>query len=115
MTEQSELVGRVRSLLSDEMSVREVSMFGGRALMVDDKLALSASKDGGLLVRVAADRDDELSSQQGASHAVMGRDRSMGPGWITVTRESIASDERLAFWVGVAMEHNRTVGSTADS
>lgn len=53
----------------------------------------------------------ELSSQHGASHAVMGRDRSMGPGWITVTRESIASDERLAFWVGVAMEHNRAAGS----
>lgn len=108
MTEQqSHLFDRLRVVLADEPVVREVRMFAGRALMVDDKLLVSAHKDGSLLVRVARDRHDELLQVPGASQAVMGADRTMGPGWISVSGESVASDERLAFWVDVAREHNR--------
>lgn len=106
-SEQSDLVERLRAALADEPSVREVRMFGGRAFMVNDKLVLSAQKDGSLLVRVAADRDGELTGVPGASRAVMGADRTMGPGWLAVTAASIVTDERLAFWVGAAMENNR--------
>ena len=84
-------------------------MFGGRAIMVNDKMIVSAGKTGDLLVRVAADRHETLLDEPGAEQAHMGAGRVMGPGWITVAPETIADDGRLTFWVDVAMRHNRAV------
>ena len=107
--EQHHLVQRVRALVDDEPDVREVSMFGGRAIMVNDKMIVSAGRSGDLLVRVAADRHETLLSELGAEQARMGAGRDMGLGWITVAPEGIADDGRLAFWVDMAMRHNRAI------
>ena len=112
MTQQSELIDRLRVLLTSEPSMREVSMFGGRSFMVNDKMVASALKGGDLLIRVDAERDDELNLLPGASPAVMGAGRIMGPGWISIAAESITRDELLAFWLDVGMDHNR---ATADN
>ena len=105
--EQHHLVQRVRALVDDEPDVREVSMFGGRAIMVNDKMIVSAGKTGDLLVRVAADRHETLLGEPGAAQAQMGAGREMGAGWITVTPETVADDGRLTFWIDVAMTNNR--------
>ncbi|WP_197519776.1 TfoX/Sxy family protein [Pseudonocardia sp. HH130630-07] len=89
--------------------MREVSMFGGRSVMVNEKMIVSALRDGGLLVRVDADRHDELLSRPGAMQAEMGPGRDMGPGWIEVSADSVGGDEQLSSWVGMAMDHNRVV------
>ena len=107
--EQHHLVQRVRALVDDEPDVREVSMFGGRAIMVNDKMIVSAGKTGDLLVRVAADRHETLLGEPGAEQAQMGAGREMGAGWITVAPEAIADDGRLTFWVDAAMRHNQAV------
>ena len=107
--EQHRLVQRVHTLVNDEPNVREVSMFGGRAIMVNDKMIVSAGKSGDLLVRADAERHEALLDEPGATQAQMGAGRDMGPGWITVAPEAIADDERLAFWVVVAKDHNRTL------
>ena len=107
--EQHRLVQRVRALVDDEPDVREVSMFGGRAIMVNDKMIVSAGKSGDLLVRADAERHEALLAEPGAAQAQMGAERAMGAGWITVTPESIADDARLSFWVDVARDHNRTL------
>lgn len=107
--EQTLLVERVAALLADEPLVREVSMFGARAVMVNEKMVVAALKTGGLLVRVDADRHEELLTRAGASQARMGPGRDMGPGWIEVEAEALAAAEQLAEWVGIAMERNRTV------
>ena len=107
--EQSDLVERIRALLTGEAAVREVSMFGGRSFMVNEKMIVSVRKDGGLLVRVAADRQDELAARPGARHAQMGAGRDMGPGWIQVDPGAIADEQGLASWVALALEHNRAV------
>ena len=106
---QHHLVQRVRALLDDEPDVREVSMFGGRAIMVNDTMIVSAGRSGDLLVRVAADRYEVLLAEPGAERARMGAGRVMGPGWITVAPEVVADDAHLAFWVNVAMRHNRAL------
>ena len=54
--EQRHLIQRVRALVDEEPDVREVSMLGGRAIMVNDKMIVSAGKTGDLLVRVDAER-----------------------------------------------------------
>lgn len=103
---QSELVDRVRALISTEPVQRETALFGGWAFMVNEKLLVSAGKDGSLLVRVAAEDHDRLLEKPGARQAEMGTGRSMGPGWITVVAEHL-DDESLELWISIALEHNR--------
>jgi TfoX/Sxy family transcriptional regulator of competence genes len=110
LQQQAALVERLRAMLANQSSIREVSMFGGRAFMVNDKMIASALRDGDLLVRVAQERDGELVELPGATRAEMGTGRSMGPGWVSVSADSITNDERLSFWVGVALEHNHSAG-----
>ena len=83
-------------------------MFGDHCILVNDKMIVGAQKDGGLLVRVSADRNDELVLHAGASQAVMGPGRQMGPGWITVDAGEL-DEAQLAFWIDVALEHNAAV------
>lgn len=106
------LVDRLMSLLANEPSgleaVRETAMFGGRAVMVNEKMLVSAQRDGTLLVRVPPERFDELIERPGASEATMGK-RSMSPGWLIVAAETIDSEDGLRYWFDVAMEYNRAV------
>lgn len=106
MNQQADLINRLRALLADEPSTHEVSMFGGRAFMVNDKMVASVLRDGGLLVRADAERHDELTQQRGATQAEMGAGRSMGPGWIAVSAASITDDEGLSFWLDAALAYN---------
>lgn len=103
------LAERIRELLAEESDLREVSMFGGRAFMVNGKLAVSAQKDGSMLVRVAAENHDEILRRAGVTQAEMGAGRGMGPGWVSVSAETVAGAEGTASWVATAMEHNRSV------
>lgn len=107
--EQTELVKRVRALIAGEPVVREVSMFGGRSMMVNEKMIVSARKDGGLLVRVDAEQHDDLLGKPGAVQAQIGPGRDMGPGWIEVPADTISDDEQLSLWIGIAMDYNRIV------
>ena len=99
------LAGRVRAALPADRPVREVPMFGGLSFMVDDSLVVAAGRDGDLLVRIDPDRHDELLAVPGARPAVMGTDRPMGPGWIRVADDGLATDEQLAFWTQVGLDH----------
>lgn len=100
------LVQRVRALLAGDPSTREISMFGGISFMVHDRMIASARATGDLLVRIDQRRDAELIATPGASRAEMGHGRTMGPGWVLVSGDSIASAERLSFWIDVARESN---------
>lgn len=105
---QEELIERIRELIVDEPVQHEKSMFGARCVMVNDKMIVCAQKDGGLLVRVVADRHDEFLLRPGAAQAVMGPGRGMGLGWITVDAGEL-DDPQLAFWLDAALDHNAAV------
>lgn len=98
------LVERVRTALAGD-GVTERKMFGGVSFMVDDSMLVSVRGDGTLLVRADPDRNDELLARPGASQAMMG-ERSMGPSWIDVAAESIATDEALQSWLTVARHYH---------
>lgn len=106
---QNDLVERIRDFLINESVVREVSMFGGRSFMVNEKMIVSAQKDGGLLVRVSADQHQELLGQPGVAQAEMGPGRDMGPGWIEVAADAVSDQDGLSFWLGVALAYNQIV------
>ena len=99
---QEELATRLRALLSGRV-VREVRMFGGQAFMVDERLAVSAGRNGDLLVRAnEADYNEHLD--RGAVESVMKNGRRMGRAWLTVPAPQIIEDEELAYWLAVAIE-----------
>ena len=106
--ERDALAGRVRSTLPHDRPVREVSMFGGLSFMVDDSMVVAVGRDGDLLVWIDPARHDELLDVPGTRPAVMGADRLMGPGWIAVSREGVATDEQLAFWTQVGLDYQAT-------
>jgi TfoX/Sxy family transcriptional regulator of competence genes len=51
MAYDEDLVNRLRELLAEEDGVTEKKMFGGFACLVRGHMAVSASRNGGLLVR----------------------------------------------------------------
>jgi hypothetical protein len=80
-------------------------MLGGVSFMVNDSLVAAARRDGDLLVRIEPARYDELLTVSGAKPAIMGVDRSMGPGWIAVSHDGHSTNEQLAFWIQIALDH----------
>ena len=105
---QEQLLVRIRDLLPPGRVVRDVSMFGGRAVMLEEAMLVSAGADGSLLVRVDPARHTELLTRDGARQAVMGTQRSMGQGWIDVAPRALVEDMALARWLQDALEfHDR--------
>ena len=105
MTEsRAALVERIRSALPTGRSVREVPMFGGTALMLDERMLVSVGKDGSLLVRIDPDQYEELLQRAGARPSYMGTDRPMGPGWLTVDDASLHTEDDLGRWLDTALD-----------
>jgi TfoX/Sxy family transcriptional regulator of competence genes len=97
-----DLADRIRELLATERAVTEKKMFGGLAFLVRGNMAIAASGQGGLLVRVDAAQSDKLVRTTKARTAVM-RGRAMS-GWLRVDAKDVATKRQLAKWV--------TLGST---
>lgn len=96
------LARRVRDLLAAHPEVREVNMFGGLSFMVDERLAVSAGRDGDLLVR-ADPADYDRLVERGAAQARMRNGREMGRSWLRVAAVRIDDDAELARWVAVGV------------
>ena len=106
MAYDEELADRIRSLLADEAGVREQKMFGGLAFLVGGNMAVAASGQGGMLVRVDPAESDELVATTTATPMEM-RGRRMA-GWLRVDSEHLAGDE-LAAWVERGVAYGRTL------
>lgn len=100
------LLERVRALLPAGRAVREVPMFGGLSVLMDDRMVVAVRGNESLLVRVDPARSAELLNVEGAEPASMGAHRSMGPGWIAVSGTALSADEQLAYWLRVALDHH---------
>ena len=92
-----ELAERIRQLVADVPSLAEKAMFGGLAFLVGGNMAIAASGQGGVLVRVDPERSDELVASTDAYVMEM-RGRSMR-GWLRVDAEHVRTDSELAEWV----------------
>ena len=97
MAYDEELAERIRSLLGDRPDLTEQKMFGGLAFLVGGNMAIAASGQGGILVRVDPEESDELVATTPAEMMEM-RGRSMA-GWLRLDAPHIAEDASLAGWV----------------
>jgi TfoX/Sxy family transcriptional regulator of competence genes len=96
------LAERIRALIGDEGGVTEKKMFGGLAFLVGGNMAVAASGQGGLMVRVDP-ADSELLVRTTPAEVVVMRGRPMA-GWLRLTSNDVAGRDELAGWVarGVA-------------
>ncbi|MGZ8628911.1 MAG: TfoX/Sxy family protein, partial [Actinomycetota bacterium] len=60
MPYDEELADRIRELLGGEARLTEQKMFGGLAFLIGGNMAVAASGQGGVLVRVDPARSDAL-------------------------------------------------------
>lgn len=90
------LANRIRALLGDRVA-DEKKVFGGLAFMVGGNMAISASSNGGIVVRVDPAEGERLAAETSAEMMVM-RGRTMS-GWLRVAAEDVADDTALGDWV----------------
>jgi hypothetical protein len=82
-------------------------MFGGLAFLVGGNMAIAASGQGGVLVRVDPDASEALVARTTAYPAVM-RGREM-PGWLRVDADDVKTSRQLAKWVDIGVGYARTL------
>jgi hypothetical protein len=102
-----ELADRLRELLPSESDVTEKKMFGGLAFLIGGNMAVAASGQGGLLVRVDPTAFDGLVATTKAQPMEM-RGRPMR-GWLRVDADDIRTDAELAEWVARALTYVHTL------
>jgi len=100
MAYDERLAARIRVLLGDRAGLTEQKMFGGLAFLIGGNMAIAASGQGGILVRVDPAESDELVATTPAELMEM-RGRSMA-GWLRVDTLDVADDATLGEWVGRA-------------
>lgn len=107
VTFDEDLADRIREELGDLAAVTERKMFGGLAFLVDGHMAIVASGQGGLMVRVEPDVADSASASGAARRAVM-RGRQMR-GWLRIDTGDVATPRALRTWIDLSLEFVATL------
>ena len=102
-----ELAARIRELTAGESGLAEKKMFGGLAFLIGGNMAVAASGQGGLLVRVDPAQSDKLVTTTNAYPMEM-RGRSM-QGWLRVDPEDVRTKRQLAKWVELGTAYARSL------
>jgi len=112
MTYDEELAERIRDVLGAEPDVSEMRMFGGLAFLVAGNMAVAASGQGGLMVRVDPEETEALLAEPHAAPFEM-RGRQMN-GWLRVDAEGVAIEAELEPWVERGVEYARSLPPKAE-
>jgi TfoX N-terminal domain len=102
-----ELARRIREVLADEPGVVEKSMFGGLAFLIGGNMAVSASGQGGLLLRCDPAETEALVAKPHAKRFAM-RGREMD-GWLRIDPEGVRTKSQLGKWVAVGAGYARSL------
>jgi TfoX/Sxy family transcriptional regulator of competence genes len=102
-----QLADRIRVLVDTEPGVTEKRMFGGLAFLINGNMSVSASGQGGLLLRVDPEQTDALLDEPHAQPFVM-RGRAMD-GWLRVDPAGTEADADLRKWVSRGVAYARTL------
>ena len=107
MAYDEELAGRIRRLTANEPGVTEKAMFGGLAFLIGGNMAIAASGQGGVLVRVDPEDSAELVASTAAEPMEM-RGKKMD-GWLRVAAEDVRAEAQLAKWVAIGTTYAHTL------
>lgn len=97
MAYDEDLADRIRELAAGERALTEKKMFGGLAFLVRGHMAVAASGQGGILVRVDPAESESLVAKTNAYPMEM-RGREMR-GWLRLDAEHVRTKAQLSKWV----------------
>lgn len=100
-----DLADRIREVVGAELNLTEKRMFGGLAFLISGNMALAASGQGGVMVRVDPGESDELV-ESGEADLVVMRGRPMR-GWLRVDPEQLRTRTQLVRWVDLGVRYAR--------
>jgi len=107
MAYDEDLAERVRDLLVGESDVTEKKMFGGLAFLIGGNMAVAASGQGGLMVRVDPAKSDSIMAKTNARLVEM-RGRAM-QGWLRVDTADLRTKRQLTKWVSLGTLYARSL------
>jgi TfoX/Sxy family transcriptional regulator of competence genes len=107
MAYDEDLANRIRELLGPEKGIEEKRMFGGLAFLINGKMSVAVSRQGGLMVRVPPDDTDKLLARAHVSPMVMaGRETR---GWLRVAADGVQTKRQLQGWVTKGVGYARSL------
>lgn len=107
MAYDEELANRIREVVQAEAGLSERRMFGGLAFLVHGHMAVSASRKGGLMLRI-----DPADAESLVDHEHVGRMEMRGremDGWLHVDTEALDTDDELERWVSYGLTYARSL------
>jgi TfoX/Sxy family transcriptional regulator of competence genes len=107
MAYDEKLADRIRDLMVEQPDLTEKKMFGGLAFLIAGNMAVAASGQGGLMVRVDPAEGDKLIATTPARPMEM-RGRSM-TGWLRLDSDDVRLKRQLEKWVTVGVSYAKTL------
>ncbi len=98
-----DLADRIRELTAAERGLDERRMFGGLAFLIHGNMAVAATREGGLLVRVAPADSEKLLQRAHVEAMVMGG-REMR-GWLRIANPGLKTRRQLQSWVSRGVDY----------
>ncbi len=102
-----ELADRIRALIAKERGLSKKKVFGGLAFLIGGTMAIAASGQGGILVRVDPAQSGRLVASTRTTVAEM-RGRLMS-GWLRVGSADVRPKPQLAKWVTLSTTSARSL------
>lgn len=106
MAYDEQLADRVREIVAGSGDFSERKMFGGLAFMVDGHMAVAASREGGIMLRVAPAETDALLAKPFCRPFQM-RGKPID-GWVRIDADGVATKRQLERWVMRGVAYART-------
>ncbi len=107
MAYDEHLADRIRESVEGEPGLSEKRMFGGLAFLVHGNMAVAASSQGGVLLRVDPARSETFLEHDHVEPMVM-RGRAM-VGWLHLGPRAVQTDADLRRWVDVGLAFARSL------
>jgi hypothetical protein len=105
-----DLANRIRELIGGEPDLTEKRMFGGLAFLINGHMSVSASGQGGLLVRVDPAQTATLLARP-HTRPFVSRGRELD-GWLRVGPDGVRTKRQLEAWVNRSVNHARSLPPT---
>jgi TfoX/Sxy family transcriptional regulator of competence genes len=107
MAYDEDLANRIRELIARHPDVTEKRMFGGLAFLIGGRMAVAASRERGIMVRIDPDQTDTLLAKPHTRPFEM-RGRELD-GWLRVDPEGLKTKRQLEPWVKRGVAYARSL------
>ena len=101
------LADRIREQVAPHPAMSERKMFGGLAFLIGGHMAIAASGQGGVMVRVDPEQTRTLIDTTAAEPMVMRGSQSRG--WVRVAAANLKTAESLAEWVDIGVTYAKSL------